>query len=522
MPTEEIDLSEFETRINLRPLRNEDYDELVALQLECFPGMNPWKKDHVESQLAIFPEGQIVVELEGKIVASSSSLIVDFADYKDWNDWVELSDSGYIKNHDPEGDTLYGIEIMVHPEYRGMKLSRRLYDARKELCREKNLARMMIGGRIPGYAPHKDAMTAQQYVERVMEKALYDPVLTAQLSNGFQLRQLVPDYLPSDEDSAGYATCMEWPNLDHRPAKVGTRASRSVGIVRVAAIQYPVREIDTFEDFEQQCEYFVDVASDAKTDFVLFPELFTLQLLSTVKKRDPGAAARELAKLTPKYLELFTDLAVRFNVNIIGGSQFTVEGEWLHNVSYLFRRDGTLGKQYKIHVTPNESRWWGVQGGEKIEVFDTDRGKIAIFVCYDIEFPELARIATSKGARILFVPYNTSDRYGYLRVRYCSQARCIENHVYVVTAGCVGNLPFVDNADIHTARSGIYTPSDISFARDGIAAEADTNLEAVVVNDLDTELLRRHRRTGTVQNWNDRRVDLYKVHWKEGEEPSEV
>jgi predicted amidohydrolase len=249
----------------------------------------------------------------------------------------------------------------------------------------------------------------------------------------------------------------------------------------------------------------------------VFPELFTLQLLSTVESHDPGRAARALAELTPRYLELFGDLAVRYNVNIIGGTQFTEEDEQLYNISYLFRRDGTLGKQYKIHVTPNEARWWGVQGGDSVQVFDTDRGKVAIIICYDVEFPELVRIATAKGAKIVFVPFNTNDRDGYNRVRYCAQARCIENQIYVVTAGCVGNLPSVENADIHVARSAIFTPCDIPFARDGIAAESDSNIETVLTHDLDTELLRRARRGGTVMNWNDRRTDLYKVRWTEEE-----
>ncbi len=512
----EIDLSEFETRIKLRTLRLEDFDDLVQLQLRCFPKMKPWLRDQFESQLRIFPEGQICLEMDDKLVASSASLIVDYSDYTDWNDWLKLSGNGYIRNHDPEGDTLYGIEIMVDPDCRGMKLSRRLYDARKEICRERNLARMLIGGRIPGFVDYEHDLTAHEYVQKVMEKALYDPVLTAQLANGFQLRQLVPDYLPNDEDSAGYATCMEWPNLDYRPPKM-PRLRRAVDPVRVSLCQYQMRRIKSFDEFEQQCEFFVDVASDYKSDFIVFPELFTLQLLSIVETHDPGRAARKLAEFTPRYLELFSDLAVRYNVNIIGGSQFTEEDEQLYNISYLFRRDGTLGKQYKIHVTPNETKWWGVQGGDVVQVFDTDRGKIAVLICYDVEFPELARIATAKGAKILFVPFNTNDRDGYNRVRYCSQARCIENQIYVVTSGCVGNLPFVENADIHNARSGIFTPCDIPFARDGIAAEADSNLETVLTHDLDTELLRRARREGTVKNWPDRRTDLYRVRWVEEE-----
>jgi predicted amidohydrolase len=282
-----------------------------------------------------------------------------------------------------------------------------------------------------------------------------------------------------------------------------------------------MRLIHSFEEFATQCEFFVDTASDSKSDFLLFPELVTTQLLTTVQGQRPAQAARHLAEMTPQYLELFTDLAIRYNVNIIGGSQFAVEDGELRNVSYLFRRDGTIGRQYKIHITPAERRWWGVKPGNKLEVFDTDRGKIAILICYDIEFPELARIAADKGAQILFVPFNTDSRHGYLRVRICAQARAIENHVYTAVSGCGGNLPFVDNADVHYAQSGIYTPMDYSFARDGIAAECTPNIETLVIHDVDIELLRRHRQGGTVQNWIDRRADVYRVKYRDGRDGEE-
>ena len=518
---DEIDLTTFERRIRMRKLEPEDFEAVTRLQVACFPGMKPWLRDQFDSQLRIFPDGQFGIELDGELVATCACLVVDYSEYADWHDWREISDNGYIRNHDSEGDTLYGIEIQVSPRCRGMKLARRLYAARKELCRERNLARMVIGGRIPGYAKHKDELTPQTYVERVMSKELYDPVLTTQVANGFVLQQIIADYFPSDEDSAGFATCLEWPNLEYR-RKPTRRMRRAFDPVRVATVQFKMRAIETWDEFAKQVEFLVDVASDAKSDFVLFPELFTLQLLSVIKAHRPGQAARELASFTPRYLELFMGLAVRYNINIIGGTQFTLEDRGLYNIAYLFRRDGTLAKQYKIHVTPNEKRWWGVDGGDVVEVFDTDRGKIAILVCYDVEFPELVRIATAKGARILFVPFNTNDRYGHMRVRVCSQARCIENQIYVVTSGCVGNLPFVENADIHYAQSGIFTPSDIPFARDGIAQEAPPNLETVLLHDLDTEQLRRARRAGTVQNWNDRRTDCYKVRWQEGEQEFEV
>jgi len=516
----EINLEEFEQKVVVRGLRLEDFDDLVALQERCFPGMLPWERGNVESQLKVFPEGQLVVEVDGRLAASSSSLIVDYGSYSEWHDYKKISDSGYIRNHDPNGDTLYGIEMMVDPEYRGFRLSRRLYDARKELARERNLARIMIGGRIPGYHRHADAMSAREYVEAVMHKALYDPVLTAQLANGFTLKRLIPDYMPSDEESRGYATWLEWTNLDHVPEK--PRRWQAVQWVRICAVQYQVRTVKSFEEFATQAEFFMDVASDHQADFVVFPELFTAQLLSFLETTRPGLAVRKVAELVPSYLELFRGLAVKYNANVIGGSIFEVEDGSLYNASYLFRRDGTLETQRKLHVTESERRWWGLEGGPGLRVFATDRGRVAILLSTDIEHPEVARFAAHEGADLLFVPFATGERSAYLRVRTCAHARAIENEVYVAIAGCVGNLPFVENVDVHYAQSGVFTPSDLAFARDGIAAECDANVETVVICDLDLEVLRRQRKVGSSLNWSEPRDDLYRLQFRRDDDAWET
>jgi len=509
-----LSLEDFESRLTVRKLTLQDFEAWNELEERCFPGSLPWLREHLESQLERFPEGQICIELDGELVASSSSLIVHFGDYEEWHDWMVIADRGFIRNHDPNGDTLYGIEIMVDPEMRGYRLSRRLYEERKEIATRHNLRRIIVGGRIPGYAQHADAMSASDYVHRVMSKDLYDPVLTAQLANGFALKGLIPDYLPDDSESRGYATFLEWTNLDYHLPHVHTRL-RAVSNVRISLVQYLMRGVDSFEDFEKQCEYYVDVAGDYKADFVLFPELFTTQLLSLIPKGRPGEAPRQLAEYTPRYLELMAELALRYNVNVVGGSTFVQEDRGIQNVGFLFRRDGSIGRQSKLHITPNESHWWGVQPGDQLEVFDTDRGKIAIMVCYDVEFPELARIAVSRGAQILFVPFNTNDRLGYLRVRACAQARAIENQIYVAIAGCAGNLPFVENADIHYSQCGIFTPSDVGFARDAIAAESSPNIETVLTHEVDLETLRRNRASGTVRPWTDRRTELYSVRYRQ-------
>ncbi|MEJ2635017.1 MAG: GNAT family N-acetyltransferase [Calditrichia bacterium] len=507
-----VDFESFQKKIVVRQIQPEDLDQIVQLQLKCFPGMQPWSKPEFQSQLRIFPEGQICVEYEGRIVASSSSLIIDYDLYGERHNWSEISSNGYITNHNPEGDTLYGIEIMVDPEFRGMKLARRIYDARKQLVRNRNLMRIVVGGRIPGYGKYKDEMTAREYVEKVVNKSLFDPVLTVQLANGFVLKRIIKEYLPGDYESDEYAILLEWTNIDYNPDP--SRKYLPARPVRICAVQYQMRRIEDFSQFADQCEYFVDVASDFKSDFILFPELLTTQLLSFLGAKRPGIAARKLAEFTPQYLDLFSNLAINYNINIIAGSHFTLEEEHLYNVAYLFKRNGEIGKQYKIHITPNERRWWGVEPGNEIRVFDTDRGRISIQICYDVEFPEVSRIAVEKGAQIIFVPFCTDERHGYLRVRYCSQARCIENQVYAAIAGTVGNLPQVENMDIQYAQSAILTPSDFVFARDGVAAECTPNIETLVIHDVDLEVLKRHSRSGTTLNWIDRRKDLYEIQIK--------
>jgi predicted amidohydrolase/ribosomal protein S18 acetylase RimI-like enzyme len=502
-------------RVKCRNITIEDYPAVCQLQLDCFPGMKPWSREQFESILSIFPEGQFCIEYHGRLVASSCSLIIMRSQYSDTASWNELTSRGFITNHDPEGDTLYGMEIMVHPEFRSMKLARRLYEARKNLVREKNLRCILIGGRIPNFYRYHKKMNVEEYVQQVIDKKIYDPVLTAQVSNGFVLKRLLPAYLPNDKESQGYGTFLEWNNLLYTDKN--KRQEKSDPYVRITCIQYEMRMIKDFQEFADNCEYYVDVASDYRSDFVVFPEMLTMQLLTFLPKKSPADAVRELDKFTDQYIDMFTRLAIRFNINIIGGSHFIIEDNDLYNVSYLFKRDGTYARQFKIHITPHEKKWWGVKPGDEIKVFNTDCGKIAIVICYDIEFPELSRIVASKGANIIFVPFNTDVRRSYLRVRYCAQARAIENQVYVVITGSVGNLPKVENLDIHYAQSAILTPSDIEFHREGLAAEAPANVETAIVQELDMNLLKRNREFGSVQTWTDRRTDLYHIICKDGD-----
>ncbi len=511
-----FDESKYEKKIILRNIEEKDIDQILELQKACFPDMDPWKREHLESHLNIFPEGQFCVEYEGKVVGTCSSLIINFDEYDEKHTWDEITDEGYITNHDPEGYNLYGIEVMVHPDFRRMKIGRRLYEARKELTEKLNLKSIIIGGRIPYYHKYADKMSPREYVKEVVNHNIYDPVLTFQLMNGFTLMRVNPSYLPDDKASNAHATLMEWNNIDYRATS--KRHFKTSFPVRITTIQYMMKQIYTFDEFANQVEYYTDVASDYGSDFAVFPEIFTTQLMSYLDEKSPSQAVRRLTEYTEDYIELFTELAVRYNVNIVGGSHFVEEDGKIYNIAYLFRRNGTIEKQYKLHITPNERKWWGVSPGDRVNVFDTDCGKVAILICYDIEFPELSRYVTDKGARIIFTPFCTDDRQGYLRVRYCAQARAIENQVYTVLSGTVGNLPQTENMDIQYAQSGIFTPSDFSFPRDGIVGECNPNIETVVVGDVDLEILRRHRRSGSVMQLRDRRRDLYEVTMKKQDE----
>ena len=160
-------------------------------------------------------------------------------------------------------------------------------------------------------------------------------------------------------------------------------------------------------------------------------------------------AIRELASHSQSIVQRFADLAISYNINVITGTMPELKNGNLYNVGYLCRRDGSKIERFeKMHVTPDEVKVWGLKGGNSIQAFDTDCGKIGILICYDIEFPELSRLLADEGVEIIFVPFLTDTQNGYSRVRNCAQARAIENECYVAIAGSVGNLPKVHNMDI--------------------------------------------------------------------------
>lgn len=492
----------------VRPATLADVDEIVRLNQEAYPALvelgTAWQPYHVEAHVRAFPEGQGVVEENGRIIAACSSLVVSLGrdPYRD-HTWAGITDNGMFYNHDPFGDTLYGADVNVHPDHRRRGLASSLYEYRRALCRRLNLRRILLGGRLAHYAQRAGEMEAAEYARRVEAGEFEDPVLSFQLDQGFVLKKVMPRYL-TDPDSLDHGTFLEWINPSYR------RRLRKAQAVRVSSVQYQMRRISNFKGFAQQVRYFVDVAKGYDSDYVLFPELLTAQLMSYLRTKTPVQAIAKLAELTPQIDELFTGLAQEFQLSIIGGTHPIRSGDSIHNVASLYLRDGTIHRQPKLHVTPNEAREWGIKGGDSLQVFDTGKSKVGILICYDSEFPEAARYLADQGAEIIFVPFCTDDRQAYLRVRYCCQARAVENQVYVVMAGTVGNLPDVENMDLQYAQSAVLSPSDFEFARDGILVEAQPNVETVITTDLDFEALQESIHAGSVRQRNDRRPDLFR------------
>ncbi|MEX2366505.1 MAG: GNAT family N-acetyltransferase [Pseudohongiellaceae bacterium] len=502
-----------EHHLELRNIRVTDYDDLKELMDDIYHNIGgAWPRKNFMSQLEIFPQGQICIEDKGKVVAAAFSVIVDYKKFGDLHTYDEVTGDAYLSTHDPKGDVLYGVDVFVSPQYRNLRLGRRLYEARKELCRNLNLKSIMAGGRIPNYKNYADKMSPSEYIEQVKSKDIYDPILTFQLSNGFEVKRLLKAYLPEDKDSHGFATLLQWHNIHYDPED-----SKLIGVqktsARIGCVQWQMRYFESVEDFLQQVESFVDSLSDYKCDIVLFPELFNAPLMGL----NPAATAIDdvwnLAAYSEEILAGISTMAISYNINIIAGSIPLIEDDELYNVSYLCRRDGTVDSQYKIHPTPMEKQKWVMQGGNELKSFDTDFGRIGILICYDVEFPELGRILSEEEIQVLFVPFWTDTKNGYLRVRRCAQARAIENECYVAIAGSVGNLPKVENVDIQYGQTAVFSPSDFAFPHDAIVSETTPNTEMTLIVDLDFEKLKILQNEGSVRNYLDRRRDLYRVQW---------
>lgn len=499
-------------KLTVRNITIADYGEIQPIMRQVYSGIGgAWTKEEILRLLTLFPDGQICIEDKGSVVGAALTLIVDYASVEDYHSYDDIVSEGMFSKNDMDGDYLYGIDVFIHRDYRGMRLGRRLYDARKELCEKLNLKGIIVGGRIPGYSKYAHLLSPDEYVDKVRKREIVDQVLTFQLSNDFHPKRAIKNYMPEDTHSKSYAVLLEWNNIYYESKKKMIWGRRSNA--RISVVQWQMRQFESTVDILQQIEFFVDTVAGYNVDLLLFPEMFNAPLLANYDQQNPSLSMRLLAELTDELRDAMLQMAMKYNINIVTGSLPRYEDEKLYNVAFLCRRDGTWDAQYKLHITPDEAEWWGFQGGDTLEVFDTDIGKIGVLICFDVEFPELARFLADKGIKILLVPYWTDTKNAYLRVRRCAQARAIENECYVVITGSVGNLPKVKNMDIQYSQSAIFTPSDFAFPHDAVAAEATPNTEMTLLADLDLNLLKEIRNHGSVRNLESRRLDLYTMRW---------
>ncbi|CUA80231.1 GNAT family N-acetyltransferase [Anoxybacillus suryakundensis] len=199
----------------IRNYEEKDIDALIRIQQESFPPPFPselwWNKEQLMNHITLFPEGALCVEVDGEVVGSMTGLIVNFHPSDADHTWEEITDNGYIRNHNRNGNTLYVVDIGVRPSYRKLGLGKWLMQSMYEVVVQQKLERLLGGSRMPGYHLYASEMTAEQYVDAVIKGKLKDPVITFLLRCGRTPVKLVANYL-EDAQSCNYALLMEWRN----------------------------------------------------------------------------------------------------------------------------------------------------------------------------------------------------------------------------------------------------------------------------------------------------------------------
>ena len=283
-------------KVEVRNLQIEDYIQLSQSFKRVYADKDVfWTHEQIETLIRIFPEGQVVTVVDDKIVGCALSIIVDYDMVKGDHTYAKVTGNETFCTHNPEGNILYGIEVFIHPDYRGLRLARRMYEYRKELCEKLNLKAIMFGGRIPNYYKYADTMRPKEYLDKVRSREIYDPVLTFQLSNDFHVRRVMKNYLPNDEESKHCATLLQWDNIYYQEPTQDYVDKKTT--VRVGLVQWQMRPYKTLDDVFEQVEFFVDAVSDYKSDFVLFPEYFNAPLMAKFNHLGEAQSIRGLAAI---------------------------------------------------------------------------------------------------------------------------------------------------------------------------------------------------------------------------------
>ncbi|MBD7962622.1 GNAT family N-acetyltransferase [Fictibacillus norfolkensis] len=202
-------------RAVVRNYEQKDFAELLSIQKESFPSPFPpellWNEKQLYNHISLFPDGALCVEINGVLAGSVTSLLVDYDLEHPQHTWEEITDNGYITNHDQSGNTLYVVDICIRPSHRKLNLGKLLMQSLYETVVHLKLQRLLGGGRMPGYSKHSHVLSPQDYADKVISGELYDPVISFLLRCGRNPLMLIPNYI-EDEESSNYALLMEWRN----------------------------------------------------------------------------------------------------------------------------------------------------------------------------------------------------------------------------------------------------------------------------------------------------------------------
>jgi predicted amidohydrolase len=276
---------------------------------------------------------------------------------------------------------------------------------------------------------------------------------------------------------------------------------------RLAAAQYNIGFLKSWDDYSAKIARWVADAADNGAKMLLFPEYFSMELASLFPEEVYKSLSKQLSEmqtLLPDFVMLFSDMAEQHGVHIVAGSfPVRMEDGSYRNRSFLFRPDGTTDHQDKLQMTRFENEHWLITGGEEIKTLDTEFGRIGINICYDSEFPMIARKQVEAGADLILVPSCTDTLAGYHRVRIGCQARALENQCYIVQSPTVGQAPWSEAVDVNIGAAAVYTPVDYGYPDNGILAIGELNQAQWVYAEIDLASIAHIRQTGQVFNYRD-------------------
>jgi predicted amidohydrolase len=275
---------------------------------------------------------------------------------------------------------------------------------------------------------------------------------------------------------------------------------------RIAAAQYPISYFHRFDEFRDKLTQWVARAASADAELLVFPEYGSMELASlfpTDVQQSLPAQLLAMQDLLEDYLAAYRLLAREHRVHILAGSFPVRVGERYHNRAYLFSPGGEVVYQDKVVMTRFEAEHWGISSGDELRVFDTAIGKIGVTICYDVEFPMLARAQAAAGAEIVLAPSCTDTEAGYYRVRIGAQARALENQCHVVQAVTVGRAEWSEAVDVNVGAAALYGPVDTHSLATGVAAMGERDQPDWVFATADLRRAEAVRRGGQVLNARD-------------------